>query len=101
MLRFGPAGNAESFALLGYKNNLGVPEYLSKMGLSAYEYQAGRGVKISEASAKAFGEKAKEKDISLSIHAPYYISLSSAEEDRKSTRLNSSHIQKSHMQSSA
>ena len=69
--RFGPAGNAQSFSVLGYKKNTQIPEYLGRWGLNAYEYQCGRGVKISEAAARAFGQVAAEQDIQLSLHAPY------------------------------
>ena len=86
MPKFGPAGNSESFAALGYKNSLQVPEYIVKMGLDCYEYQCGRGVNIGEEKAKKLGLKAKEAGISLSLHAPYYISMSSVEEEK---RLNS------------
>ena len=84
--RFGPAGNAESFATQGFKKNTDIPAYLSGMGLTAYEYQCGRGVKISEAAANALGKLAAERDIAISVHAPYYISMSSVEEEK---RLNS------------
>lgn len=81
--RFGPAGNAKSFFDLGYRKNTQIPEYLEKMGLSAYEYQCGRGVKISNESASAFGTAALEKDIQLSLHAPYYISMSGIDEEKR------------------
>lgn len=84
--KFGPAGNSNSFSLMGYKHSLDVPEYIEKMGLDAFEYQCGRGVNIGIEKAKLLGEKAKEKNITLSLHAPYYISMSSVEEEK---RLNS------------
>ncbi len=84
--RFGPAGNSVSFSQMGYKHSLDVPEYLEKMGLDAFEYQCGKGVNIGLEKAKLLGEKAKEKGIALSLHAPYYISMSSLEEQK---RLNS------------
>lgn len=80
---FGPAGNAESFPAMGYKTNLDIPTYLTQMGLDAYEYQCGRGVKISDKSATQFGVVAKEHNIALSLHAPYYISLSSVEKEKR------------------
>lgn len=83
---FGPAGNSESFAAMGYKHSLQVPTYLEKMGLDCFEYQCGRGVNIGQDKAKALGELAKEKNIRLSLHAPYYISMSSVDEGK---RLNS------------
>ena len=83
---FGPAGNAESFSNRGYRSILDVPRILSEFSLNAYEYQCGRGVRISEKAASALGEKAKEFGIQLSVHSPYYISLSGIEEE---TRLKS------------
>lgn len=83
IIRFGPAGNSDSFSVMGYKSTLDVPEYLVKMGLNAYEYQCGRGVRISTATAEELGKRAKAEGIALSIHAPYYISLSSAEEEKR------------------
>lgn len=80
---FGPAGNAKSFGEMGYKTSLQVPEYLQKMGLDAFEYQCGRGVNIGTEKACELGRLAKEKGIRLSLHAPYYISMSSVEEQKR------------------
>lgn len=85
---FGPAGTSDSFSKMGYKNSLQVPEYLSKMGLDAFEYQCGRGVNIGEEKAIKLGILAKEKGIALSLHAPYYISMSSIEEDKRLNSVN-------------
>ena len=75
---FGPAGNSDS-----YKNrkDVSVFDYLKSFGLNAYEYQCGRGVRISSKTAEEFGMSMK--GINLSIHAPYYISLSSVEEEKR------------------
>lgn len=86
MMFFGPGGNGKSFAEMGYKSSLQVPEYIIKMGLNAYEYECGRGVNIKEEKCKALKEKAEEYNVKLSLHAPYYISMSSIEEEK---RLNS------------
>ena len=86
--KFGPAGNSESFSAMGYKHSTQVPEYLVKMGLDHFEYQCGRGVNIGEDKAKIFGEIAKESGISLSLHAPYYISMSSVEEEKRLNSIN-------------
>lgn len=86
--RFGPAGNSLSFAEMGYKSSLQVPEYLTKMGLNAFEYQCGRGVNIGEEKAAELGELAKAADIRLSLHAPYYISMSSEEEAKRDNSIN-------------
>lgn len=82
-VHFGPAGNSASFSAMGYRSTKDVPEYLKKMGLDAYEYQCGRGVRISEAGAEALKKGALEYGIALSLHAPYFISLSSIEEEKR------------------
>lgn len=86
--KFGPAGNSDSFTAMGYKHSLQIPEYVEKMGLDAFEYQCGRGVNIGTDKAEALGNLAKEKGISLSLHAPYYISMSSVEEDKRLNSIN-------------
>lgn len=73
--RFGPAGKPIEF-----KGELVlVPAFLKRLGLNSMEYEAVRGVNIKKESAIAFGEKAKENDVLLSLHGPYYINLSSTE----------------------
>ena len=81
--KFGPAGNSESFSKMGYKSSLDVPEYVEKMGLDAFEYQCGRGVNIGSEKAELLGNKAAAKGIELSLHAPYYISMSSTEKEKR------------------
>lgn len=86
--KFGPAGNSNSFAQMGYKGSLDVPEYTVKMGLDCFEYQCGRGVNIGLEKAAELGKRAKEKGITLSLHAPYYISMSSVEEEKRLNSIN-------------
>lgn len=80
---FGPAGSAQSFADLGYKNQEQMPEYLERFGLNAYEYQCGRGVRVNAAMAEKLKQNAAEKGVRLSLHTPYYISLSSVEPEKR------------------
>ena len=44
-IRFGTAGTSDSFAAKGYKNSLDTPAYTAEMGLDAFEYQCGHGVR--------------------------------------------------------
>lgn len=85
---FGPAGTAESFKSMGYRSSLDVPEYLAKFGLDTFEYQCGRGVNIGEEKAKLLGKAARENGITLSLHAPYYISMSSVEKQKRDNSIN-------------
>lgn len=86
--KFGPAGTSDSFKAMGYKNSLQVPEYVVKMGLDCFEYQCGRGVNIGLEKASELGKIAAEAGISLSLHAPYYISMSSVEEEKRLNSVN-------------
>ena len=73
---FGVAGNSDTFLQTVSKSSLDAPRWLSSIGLDCYEYQCGRGVRVREDTARALGEKARQAGIALSIHAPYFISLS-------------------------
>ena len=87
-IRFGTAGTSDSFAALGYKNSLDIPAYTAEMGLDAFEYQCGHGVRLGLEKAAKMAAEAAARDLVFSVHAPYYISMSSLEEDK---RLNSVH----------
>ena len=88
MVLFGPAGLADSFKTKGYKKSIQVADYLSEFGLTAFEYQAGRGVKIGTDRAKQLGGVLADKNIQVSIHAPYFISMSSLEEEKRLNSVN-------------
>ena len=81
--RFGPAGNSDSFYESGHKATVEAPAWLESLGLTAYEYQCGRGVRVSADTAAEMGRLATEHGVQLSLHAPYYISLASAEEEKR------------------
>ena len=85
--RFGPAGNSESFSKK-YKSSTDAPLFLKEMGLDHYEYQCGRGVKVSDKTAADLRKKAEENGITLSLHAPYFISLSSLEPEKRDNSIN-------------
>ncbi|MCL2014022.1 MAG: TIM barrel protein [Oscillospiraceae bacterium] len=80
---FGTAGVGESFKEAGYKRSVDAPGYLKKLGLDCYEYQCGRGLKIKKETAAAIAAAAKKEKITLSLHSPYYISLSSVDEVKR------------------
>jgi len=88
MALFGPAGLADSFKTKGYKKSIQVADYLSEYGLTAFEYQAGRCVKIGTDAAKQLGGVLADKNIQVSIHAPYFISMSSVEEEKRLNSVN-------------
>lgn len=82
-IKFGPAGNSESFYEQGFKSSLEMPKWLSNMGLDAYEYSCGRGVKISDDSAELLGNEANKWGIQLSIHSPYFSNLATPDPEKQ------------------
>ena len=80
MISFGPGGNSESWGKRKFPQDL--PQYLKELGLNGYEVECGRGVRLSE-SAAALPKLAEENGICITLHAPYFISLSSVEEEKR------------------
>jgi deoxyribonuclease-4 len=50
------------------------------MGLSAFEYSFGHGVRMSEDTAEKIRQEAEKYHIAMSVHAPYYINLAAGED---------------------
>ena len=80
---FGPGGNSLSFYASGKKSTTQAPEWVSNFGLDCYEYQAGKGLFGSDETFKKIGDEAKKHNIRMSLHAPYYISLSGTEIEKR------------------
>ncbi len=83
---FGPGGNSDSFRRAGFASTLDAPGFIKRLGLDAYEYEAGNGLSASPAMLTAVGEAARAEGIKMSFHTPYFISLSGVVEEK---RLNS------------
>ena len=88
MVKFGTAGNPELFYDEGGKSSLEMPAWLEKIGLDAYEYQCGRGVKISDEAARKLAKQAEKHNVYLSVHAPYFINISSTEPEKIDNGIN-------------
>ncbi|MDR1690950.1 MAG: TIM barrel protein [Candidatus Methanoplasma sp.] len=71
-MRFGPAGYPSEG-----KTPEGSLKYTREIGLDALEVEFVRGARISPERAKEVGKAAKDLDIRLSCHAPYFISFNS------------------------
>ena len=80
---FGPGGNSESFYAAGYKSTAQAPEFLAKLGLGAYEFEAGNGLRAGAATLKQIGDNAKAHGIEMSLHTPYFISLSGIDPEKR------------------
>lgn len=71
----GPAGSPARTTLEGIK-------VVRDLGLDAMEISFTHGIHMGIGLAKTVGKQAKEHDISLSIHAPYYINLASEDKTK-------------------
>lgn len=87
LARFGPAGNSDEFFEAGHKSTAEAPEWVAAMGLNAYEYQGGHGIRIREKDARILGDHAARHGVSISVHAPYYISLASKDPEKRDNSL--------------
>jgi len=83
MTKFGPHGNSLSFYNQGNLHTYQSMKWIADMGLNAFEYPAGKGVKISEETCKKIGEEASKYNIAISLHAPYYLNLANTEVEKR------------------
>ena len=81
MIRIGPGGTAG----LGYETGI---KRLNELGLTALEIEFTHGVNMSNSTAKIIGDLAKKANISLSIHAPYFINLNAVEKPKLYASIN-------------
>lgn len=85
---FGPGGNSDAFRLSGYKSTVDAPSWVKSIGLNAYEYEAGNGLSASPKILAEIGKKAREHNIKMSFHTPYFISLSGVVEEKRLNSIN-------------
>ncbi|MFP4654767.1 MAG: TIM barrel protein [Methanohalobium sp.] len=78
-LLFGTAGTPH-----GAKNKGSIKgiEYIREIGLDCMELEFVRGVRMKDEKAHSVYETSKTTSVSLSVHAPYYINLNSAEQEK-------------------
>lgn len=72
MLKFGPAGTCGEPLIT-------IPQHLQELGLTAFEYECGHGVRLSAKTASELRENAQKHNITISLHSPYFISLTNPE----------------------
>lgn len=82
-IRFGPAGNSESFYAEGHESTLEMPAWVAGKGLNAFEYSFGRGIRLREETAREIGAEAVKYGIQMSVHMPYFINLAAEETEKR------------------
>ncbi len=81
MVKFGPAGNCKSFYESGHKRSIEAGKWLHDIGLDHYEYSFGKGILLSDEMAEEMGKEFAKYNISISVHAPYYINFATPTEE--------------------
>jgi deoxyribonuclease-4 len=87
-IRFGPAGNSDEFYNLGYKHTYQAADWLAGLGLSAFEYSFGKGVRLSQETAHKIRDCMQSQGILVSAHAPYFVNYGNPDPDKISNSHN-------------
>ena len=90
---FGPGGNGDLFYAHGCKGTFQAPKWVKDFGLDADEFEAGNGISAGEDTLRKIGDAAKAHGVLMSLHTPYYISLSGVDPEKRLKSID--YIQKS------
>ena len=83
MILFGPSGSDEAFGLdPQYKGTVDMPRYVRSLDLDCFEYSFGKGVRMSEPTARAIGAAFREHGVEISVHAPYFINFANPDPEK-------------------
>ena len=83
MVKFGVAGYPIAFSESKYKNNrLKIFEWLRSLNLDAFEAQMTYGPRTSKENCQLIKSLSEELNIKVSIHAAYYIVLTSGDKSK-------------------
>ncbi len=88
MIRFGPAGNSQSFYNEGFKHTKQAAAWLKERGLNAFEYSFGRGVRLKEETGRDIAAEFDANGIAMSVHAPYYINFCTDDLEKREASIN-------------
>ena len=66
--------------------SVGAIEFSKSLGLDTLELGWVQSVRVTEATCAAIRQKAEEQDVSLSVHAPYFINLNATDEEWPKSR---------------
>lgn len=88
MVKFGVAGNSDSFYEQGYERTVQSAKWCADRGIDLFEYSFGRGIRMSEPTARQIGEEFKLNGVELSVHAPYYTNFAAIEDEKVQLSIN-------------
>lgn len=88
MIKFGVAGNSLSFYAEGNKHTYEAAKWCAEKGIDVFEYSFGKGVRMTESTARQIGNFFRLYNVDLSVHAPYYINFANPESDKINSSIN-------------
>ena len=88
MIKFGVAGNSLSFYSEGNKHTYEAAKWCAEKGIDVFEYSFGKGVRMTESTARQIGNFFRLYNVDLSVHAPYYINFANPESDKINSSIN-------------
>src|SRR6266536_4487628 len=66
--------------------SVGAIEFSKSIGLNTLELGWVQSVRVTEVTCAAIRQKAEEQDVSLSVHAPYFINLNALDDEWPTSR---------------
>ena len=81
MIKFGPSGNSESFYAEGFEHTAEAAGYVRARGLDCFEYSFGRGVRMTENTAREIGVTFARENVEISVHAPYFVNFANPDDE--------------------
>lgn len=82
MIKFGVAGNSQAFYDEGHKHTIEAALWCKQKGIDVFEYSFGKGVRMTEETAKNIGKAFSVQGVEITAHAPYYINFANPDEDK-------------------
>ena len=79
MIKFGVAGNSNSFYSEGNTTTVQAAKWCKNRGVDVFEYSFGRGINLSEKSCIELKNAFESEGIELTVHAPYYINFANSD----------------------
>ncbi|HQC54174.1 MAG TPA: TIM barrel protein [Clostridia bacterium] len=81
MIKFGVAGNSNSFYEEGLNKTVDAASWCKQRGIDIFEYSFGRGINLSQVAANQIKNAFQKENVILTVHAPYYINLSNTDNE--------------------
>ena len=76
MIKFGVAGNSNSFYAEGNTATTQAALWCKNRGIDVFEYSFGRGINVGDKGCEDLKKAFSKAGVELTVHAPYYINFS-------------------------